>query len=141
MHTSIMSRRMMLVLGLIGILILTAAATIPAGIGTGPRSPDPGLFFVDYRHLDGGEDGVALLDLNRESKHFGKVLQRKAIGKGVLPHHLYFNNDESRLYTTALGGSRLYELILDKGRDGVPRITKVLPIDTGGNLVGEAIYF
>jgi hypothetical protein len=141
MHTSIVSRPMMLVLGLISILILTTAIIVPAGFGRGPRSPNPGLFFVDYRHLDGGEDGVALLDLNPESKHFGKLIQHKAIGEGVLPHHLYFNNDESRLYTTALGGSRLYELILDKGRDGVPHITRVVPIDTGGNLVGEDIYF
>src|SRR3712207_5406751 len=141
MRTTILSRRMLPVLGLIGILILTAAAIIPARFGKGPKQANPGLFFVDYRDLNGGKDGVALLDLNPESKHFGKVMQRKDIGEGVLPHHLYFNHDESRLYTTALGGSRLYELILDKGRDGVPRITKVVPIDTGGNLVGEDIYF
>jgi hypothetical protein len=132
---------MLPVLGLIGILVLTAAAISPARNGTGAKQPNPGLFFVDYRHLNGGKDGVALVDLNPESKHFGKLLQRKDIGKGVLPHHLYFNNDESRLYTTALGGSMLYELILDKGRDGVPRITRVVPIDTGGNRVGEDIYF
>jgi hypothetical protein len=102
---------------------------------------NPGLFFVDYRHLGGGKDGVAMLDLNPESKHFGKVMQRKDIGAGVLPHHLYFNHDESRLYTTALGGSTLYEIILDNGADGVPRISRFVPIDTGGNLVGEDIYF
>jgi DNA-binding beta-propeller fold protein YncE len=124
------------------ISILAMAATFSAVAGSLDKSrANPGLFFVDYRHLNGGKDGVALLDLNPESKHFGKVLQRKAIGEGVLPHHLYFNNDESRLYTTALGGSMLYELILDKGRDGVPRITRVVPIETGGNRVGEDIYF
>lgn len=140
MNTRLFSRRMMLVLGLLSILILTAATTMP-GLGRGPKDPNPGLFFVGYRDLKGGEDGVALLDLNPESKQFGKVRQRKAIGKGVLPHHLYFNNDESRLYTTALGGSMLYELILDKGRDGEPRISRVVPIDTGGSQVGEDIYF
>ena len=105
-----------------------------------PRA-NPGLFFVDYRHLSGGKDGVALIDLNPESKDFGRILQQKEIGEGVLPHHLYFDNEEKRLYTTALGGATLYELILDRGRDGVPTITRVVPIDTGGNLIGEDMYF
>jgi hypothetical protein len=34
-----------------------------------------GLFFVDYRHLDGGADGVALIDLDPESPDFGTIVQ------------------------------------------------------------------
>src|SRR3712207_3035932 len=131
-------------------LIQLASHVSPAGAEVAQAKPDPhtkrprvnpGLFFVDYRHLKGGKDGVALIDLNPESKHFGRILRRTEIGEGVLPHHLYFDNKEERLYTTALGGANLYELILDRGHDGVPTIRRVVPIDTGGNRVGEDMYF
>jgi hypothetical protein len=136
-------RREVWIIGLIMLLTITTAATVVSrgGNGYGNANRNPGLFFVDYRHLDGGKDGIALVDLNPESKRFGKIMQRKEIGTGVLPHHLYFNNEEKRLYTTALGGDYLYEVILDKGRDGVPRMTRIVPVDTGGNLVGEDMFF
>lgn len=107
-----------------------------------PRcNPNPGLVFVDYRDLKGGKDGVVLMDLDPESNRFGRILQRKPIGKGVLPHHLYFNRDEDRLYTTSLGGANLYEIELNVNRRGIPRMKRIIPIDTGGNTVGEDIYF
>ncbi|MCL4301529.1 MAG: hypothetical protein KJ077_37860 [Anaerolineae bacterium] len=100
-----------------------------------------GLMLVDYRHLDGGQDGVALIDLDPESKLFGKIIQRRPIGQGVLPHHLYFNRDQSKLYNTALGGSYLYEIALNKDANGRPHIGQITPIDTHGNITGEDIYF
>jgi DNA-binding beta-propeller fold protein YncE len=117
----------------------SVASGMPGRSGGGKLNP--GLFFVDYRHLEGGKDGIALVDLNPESQDFGRIIQRQGIDEGVLTHHVYWNHDESRLYTTALGGSNLYEVILDQGRDGVPRITRIVPIDTGGNLVGEDMFF
>jgi DNA-binding beta-propeller fold protein YncE len=104
-------------------------------------APSPGLIFVDYRHLNGGADGVALMDLNPESPDFGKIVQQVEMGPGVLPHHLYFNRDQTKLYNTALGGERLYEVGLQKDAKGVPTITEITPIDVGDNLVGEDIYF
>lgn len=101
----------------------------------------PGLTFVDYRHLQGGPDGVALIDLDPESEHFGEILQNVEIAANVLPHHLYFNHDQSRLYTSALGGDQLYEIILEHDASGLPRIHSIEPIDTGGNIVGEDVYF
>lgn len=106
----------------------------------GPH-PSPGLMLVDYRHLNGGQDGVAIIDLDPESDRFGKIVQRRPIGRGVLPHHLYFNRDQSKLYTTALQGATLYEIALTKDAYGTPRIGQITPIDTGGNLIGEDMYF
>lgn len=103
--------------------------------------PSPGLTFVDYRHLNGGADGVALIDLDPESPDFGKILQQVEMGQGVLPHHLYFNRDQSKLYNTALEGERLYEVGLKRDANGFPTITEITPIDVGDNLVGEDIYF
>ncbi|MDQ3460261.1 MAG: hypothetical protein M3498_13335 [Deinococcota bacterium] len=101
----------------------------------------PGLLLVDYRNLGEGPDGVALIDLDPESAQFGEIIQNVEIGVGVLPHHLYFNHDQSKLYTTALGGEHLYEIFLEHGPDGTPVITSIEPIDTGENIVGEDIYF
>jgi len=103
--------------------------------------PSPGLMLVAYTHLNGGKDGVALIDLDPESKRFGKILQKRPIGRGVLPHHLYFNNDETRLFATSLSGSFLYEIRYKKDKHNRPRIGRFVPIDTGGNLIGEDMYF
>jgi DNA-binding beta-propeller fold protein YncE len=96
---------------------------------------------VDFRHLDGGKDGVAIIDLDPESEQFGQIIQQRSIGEGVLPHHLYFNRDQTKLYTTALGGSNLYEITLKKDAHEIPHLGSIKPIDTHGNIVGEDIYF
>ena len=101
----------------------------------------PGLIFVGYRGLNGAKDGVALLDLDPESLSFGSIVDRQDIAMGALPHHLYFNRDQDRLYTTALGGSFLYEIDLDWDLLGQPSIGGIVPIDTYGNTVGENMYF
>lgn len=105
--------------------------------GTAPN----GLFFVDYRNLNGGADGVLLVNLDPESEGFGEILQTFELGEGVVPHHLYYNHDQSRLYNTTLGGEFLYELMLERDENGVPTILESIAIDTGENLVGENIFF
>jgi hypothetical protein len=109
-----------------------------------PESPSlkqKTLFFIDYRHLAGGEDGIAVMELDPESADFGKIISKTALGIGVLPHHLYFNRNERRLFTTALGGKFLYELKIDWNQAGYPVIYDVNAINTGGNTVGEDIFF
>lgn len=130
-----------LVIVLIVIAALAAASIPHVAARTTSAGADAGLFFVNYRNLGDGADGVALLNLDPESPDFGRLLQSKEIGQGVLPHHLYFNRDESRLYTTALGGAGLYEVVLDQGRDRRPTISRIVPIATGGSQVGENMYF
>lgn len=114
--------------------------------GTGDNASNslllrPGLFLVDYRGLNGAKDGVAVMDLDPASLFFGGILDKEDIATGVLPHHLYFNRGEDRLYTTALGGSFLYEIDLRWDLLGRPSIAGVVPIDTHGNTVGEDMYF
>jgi len=123
----------------IGLVIFSLAGCSQVSADSPHHSP--GLMLVDYRHLDGGKDGVALIDLDPESKQFGKITQQRPIGQGVLPHHLYFNRDQSKLYNTALGGSYLYEIALKKDANGMPHIGQITPIDTHGNITGEDIYF
>ncbi|HED04123.1 MAG TPA: YncE family protein [Candidatus Fraserbacteria bacterium] len=95
----------------------------------------PTLALVDYTS-QGGPDGVAIVDLNPGSRTFGEILQRVAIAPGANPHHLYYNRDGSRLYTTALGDHALYRITL---RD--ERIEEIVPLDTGSCVGGEDLYF
>lgn len=121
-------------------LLLLTASSVGAHGGDGGVAESP-LFFVDYRNLNGGEDGVLLLNLDPESDQFGEILQDFQLGEGVIPHHLYYNRDESRLYNTSLSGEFLYELILERDSEGTPTIVEARPIDVGENLVGEDMYF
>jgi DNA-binding beta-propeller fold protein YncE len=121
-------------------LLVLGSATINAH-GDGSGIAPNGLFFVDYRSLNGGADGVLLLNLDPESDSFGEILQTFELGEGVIPHHLYYNRDQSRLYNTTLGGEFLYELTLARDENGVPTITGSTVIDTGENVVGENIFF
>lgn len=123
----------MLVLSLLGSLSVAAH-------GEGGIAPN-GWFFVDYRNMNGGADGVMLVNVDPESTNFGEIAQTFELGEGVLPHHLYYNHDQSRLYNTTLNGEFLYELILERDADGIPTITEALPIDTGDSIVGEDMFF
>lgn len=108
-----------------------------------PHAPvPPGThFLVDYRSLGDDEDGVLVIDLDPEGSAFGRITSRLELGKGVLPHHLYFNRTDDRVYTTALGPPYLYELQMRKEAGGIPAIAGATPIDTAGNLVGEDMFF
>jgi DNA-binding beta-propeller fold protein YncE len=122
-------------------LVLSLVGSIPVSAhGSSGIAPN-GLFFVDYRSLNGGADGVALINLDPESADFGQIMQEFELGEGVLPHHLYYNYDQSRLYNTTLGGEFLYELLLERDEDGVPTITGSQAIDTGESIVGEDMFF
>jgi len=120
---------MIVVAGVVGFFLLR---------GVGPYEPQI-LAIVDYTSYTGqsGEaDGIALVDLNPRSRTFGHILQRVPLGPGVSPHHLYFNRDGSKLYTTALGGEELYRVIV---RDD--RIAEVRPLDATPCALGEGLYF
>jgi len=129
------------VMVVIAVSLVLAGCIKPIEAPQAEGNPRPGLIFVDYRNLNGGDDGVALIDLDPESDDFGKIIQRYDIGKGVLTHHLYWNRDQTKLYNTALGASMLYEIALEKDETGTPHIAQITPIDVQGNLVGEDIYF
>ena len=128
-----LSIALVLIMSLLGALSVTAH-------GDGGTAPN-GWFFVDYRHMNGGADGVMLVNVDPESANFGTIREIFELGEGLLPHHLYYNHDQSRLYNTALGGEFLYELILERDDNGIPTIVEAVPIDTSDNVVGEDMFF
>ncbi|MBP2615994.1 YncE family protein [Chryseobacterium jejuense] len=106
-----------------------------------PEIPHDTAFFIDYRSLTGQSDGIAVIELDPEAPDFGNISNKLELGIGVLPHHLYYNQNKNKLYTTALGGSYLYEIKTEKDKIGQPKLVSATPIDTGENTVGENLFF
>lgn len=106
-----------------------------------PEIPHDTAFYIDYRSLTGQSDGIAVIELDPEAPDFGNISSKLELGVGVLPHHLYYNQSANKLYTTALGGSYLYEIKTEKDKIGQPKLVSSKPIDTGENTVGENLFF
>ncbi|MET3037286.1 hypothetical protein ABXT08_14350 [Chryseobacterium sp. NRRL B-14859] len=98
-------------------------------------------FYIDYRSLNGLPDGIAVIELDPEAPNFGNISSKLELGIGVLPHHIYYNQDAKKMYTTALGGSYLYEIKTGEDKNGQPKLLNATPIDTGENTVGENLFF
>lgn len=105
------------------------------------EQPHDSSFYIDYRSLNGLSDGIAVIELDPEAPNFGNISSKLELGIGVLPHHLYYNNNAKKLYTTALGGSYLYEVKTGIDQNGLPKLINSTPIDTGENTVGENLFF
>jgi len=103
--------------------------------------PHDTSFYIDYRSLKGLPDGIAVIELDPEAPNFGHISSKLELGVGVLPHHLYYNQNANKLYTTALGGNYLYQIKTEKDKTGQPKLVDATPIDTGENTVGENLFF
>lgn len=103
--------------------------------------PHDTAFYIDYRSLNGSPDGIAVIELDPEAPNFGSISSKLELGVGVLPHHLYYNQSANKLYSTALGGSYLYQIKTEKDKNGQPKLVSATPIDTGENTVGENLFF
>ncbi|PKF73288.1 hypothetical protein [Chryseobacterium sp. PMSZPI] len=103
--------------------------------------PHDTAFYIDYRSLDGKSDGIAVIELDPEAPNFGNISSKLELGVGVLPHHLYYNQNANKLYSTALGGSYLYQIKTEKDKNGQPILVAATPINTGENTVGENLFF
>lgn len=106
-----------------------------------PKHAHDSSFYIDYRSLEGLPDGMAVIELDPESADFGVLTSKLELGVGVLPHHIYYDHTQKKLYTTALGGSYLYQIKIEEDRRGLPKLISATPINTGENTVGENIFF
>ncbi|WFB67656.1 hypothetical protein [Chryseobacterium sp. WX] len=106
-----------------------------------PDHPHDSSFYIDYRSLKGLPDGIAVIELDPEAPNFGNISSKLELGIGVLPHHIYYNQNANKMFTTALGGSYLYEVKTGQDQNGQPILLNATPVDTGENTVGENLFF
>jgi DNA-binding beta-propeller fold protein YncE len=52
-------------------------------------------------------EGIAIIDIDPQSKNFGKILTDIPMPGDVVAHHIFYNKDMSKAYITALGSNPL----------------------------------
>ncbi len=57
-------------------------------------------------------EGIAIMDIDPESRNFGKILMDIPLPSDLVAHHIFFNRDRSKAYVTALGKSILHVIDL-----------------------------
>ncbi len=55
-------------------------------------------------------EGIAIMDIDPDSKNFAKILTDIPLPVGVVAHHIFYNQDMSKAYITALGSNPLQVL-------------------------------
>ena len=82
------------------------------------------------------KEGIAIVDVDPNSKAFGKIVQDIALPGDLVAHHIFYNRDQSKAYVTALGKEELR--VIDMRKQPY-RIGKVVAVP--GCSVGEDIVF
>ncbi len=54
------------------------------------------------------KEGIAIIDVDKDSENFGKILMDIPLPYNLVNHHIYYNRDMSKVYVTALGLSALH---------------------------------
>lgn len=60
------------------------------------------------------KEGLAVIDVDPKSPTFGKMLMDIPLPPDLVAHHIYYNQDQSKAYITALGKSLLHVLDLTR---------------------------
>jgi DNA-binding beta-propeller fold protein YncE len=53
-------------------------------------------------------EGIAIMDVDPESKNFGKILNDIPLPPDLVAHHIFYNKDMSKAYITSLGNGALH---------------------------------
>lgn len=80
-------------------------------------------------------EGIAIIDVDPQSKNFGKIVTDLPLPADTVAHHIFYNRDASKAYITALGKSELR--VIDMKRK--PYLIKTIALP--GCTVGEDVVF
>ena len=119
----------------VAVLPLAAHAEILAMMNYETKSPDSLKALKTPIAAPARKEGIAIIDVDPQSKNFGKIVQDLPLPADLMAHHIFYNHDQSKAYVTALGKSEL-RVIDMKAK---PLTFKV--IDVPGCVVGEDIVF
>jgi DNA-binding beta-propeller fold protein YncE len=81
------------------------------------------------------KEGIAIIDVDPESKTFGKIVQDLPLPPDLVAHHIFYNRDQSKAYITALGKPELRVIDMKKQ----PYQIKVVAVPDCA--VGEDVVF
>ncbi|MCH7958201.1 MAG: hypothetical protein IIB63_11660, partial [Proteobacteria bacterium] len=125
-------------IGILGVVValapLTASAHILAMVNYESKTAE-GLLAHGIKDHGDRKEGIAVIDVDPESKTFGKIMVDISLPPNLVGHHLFYNRDMSKLYMTALGQGWIYVMdmkVLDY---------KLKKVNVPGCVVGEDIIF
>lgn len=95
---------------------------------------DDSLESLQLQNADEGRrEGIAIIELNPESPDYGKILADIPVSPDLVLHHIFYNNDLTKAYVTALEQEVLHVIDLTKWP------YRMKPIPTPGCQVQENI--
>jgi len=80
-------------------------------------------------------EGIAIIDVDPKSEQFGQIVMDIPLPPDLVAHHIFYNQDASKAYVTALGQSVLYVMDMKK----FPYRMKKVPVPECK--VGEDVVF
>ena len=81
------------------------------------------------------KEGIAIIDVDPESKTFGDILVNISLQPNLVGHHIFYNRDMSKAYITALGQGFMYVMDMKKLDYSLKKIA------VGDCKVGEDVIF
>ena len=58
------------------------------------------------------EEGIAIIELDKNNKDYGKILSNIPVDPDLILHHIFYNQDLTKAYITALAGDNLFYINL-----------------------------
>ena len=81
------------------------------------------------------KEGIAIIDVDPDSKTFGKIVVDISLPPNLIGHHIFYNRDMSKAYVTALGQGWMYVMDMKKLDYRLKKVT------VPGCVVGEDVIF
>ena len=113
---------------------ITASAHILAMVNYESKT-EKGLQAHGVKDHGARKEGIAVIDVDPQSKSFGKIMVNISLPPNLVGHHIFYNRDMSKLYMTALGQGWIYVMDM-KALD-----YKLKKVNVPGCVVGEDIIF
>ncbi|HZZ94927.1 MAG TPA: hypothetical protein VFE23_20365 [Usitatibacter sp.] len=111
-----------------------AAAQIHAMFNYETKSPDS-MKALKNPVTGARKEGIAIIDVDPESKSFGKIVQDIPLPADLMAHHIFYNRDMSKIYVTSLAKGEMRVMDMRKK----PYAMKI--IDVSECQVGEDVVF
>jgi hypothetical protein len=83
----------------------------------------------------GRKEGIAIIDVDPQSKTFGKIVQDIALPGDLVAHHIFYNRAQSKAYVTALGKPELRVIEMKKQPYAISKVVAVPDCNVGEDIV------
>ena len=112
-----------------------AMAEIHAMLNYETKSPDSLKVLKTPVATGPRKEGIAIIDVDPQSKTFGKTIQDIPLPADLVAHHIFYNRDQSKAYVTALGKGELRVIDMKKTPLAISKVIAVPDCAVGEDVV------